>query len=90
MDKNEKQAELINVQETIEAYLDHPLSKEILKDNHDRAEEVKRGILFVDPVDVQTFIMHFVAIGEYRGLVRARTMVTDRLEEVKQEIKELN
>ncbi len=86
MDKT--RADIENHIGAIDAYVAHPISTEIERDNKEREESLEKAILYIDPIDMETMIAHFVAIGELRGLRRAKASLENRLSELKEELKE--
>lgn len=89
MDQVGDKTTLDNELRTIEAYLDHPISRKIFADSTNEQESLIRLILDIPVTDIQTFLAREQALGHLRGLRRARAIVDDDLEEIKQKIKEL-
>lgn len=73
---------------TIEAYLNQPISREIEAERVERENALLGIIVDRDIDDIPTFFVHMLAIGELRGLRRGRRMVTAKLQEIKDELKE--
>lgn len=88
MDTDEKQVKE-NELAVIEAYLNHPISREILKDNEEQQTGLVNIICEHDITDLGTFFAHFAAVGELRGLRRARVGLEGKAEELREIIANL-
>lgn len=88
MDTDAAQAQYENEMRAIEQYLEHPLSKAILKDSEEQQEAII-SLLCNNPItNVETFFAHFEAIGHLRGLRRAKVLIEEAVENVKTQLKE--
>lgn len=90
MDTATKQTELENQLREIEAFKKHPLMKAILDDNREQQEACVALLCDELVTDISSFFAHFAALGHLRGLRRMPCQIDDRLEEIKNEIKENN
>jgi hypothetical protein len=89
MDIDAKQQQYRNELAELESYLQHPISSEILRDNREREEQLINVVCRNDVVDIESFFAHFAAIGELKGLRRARVGMEGKVEELKETLKEL-
>jgi hypothetical protein len=90
VDKQAEQLRLKNEEDVLQAYLDHPISKDIELDNKESQDRFMT-VLIDDPItDIQSLINHFEARGHLRGLRQAKALILQSVEEVRQRIKELN
>lgn len=70
-------------------YLDHPISRKWLADNANEQEKAVR-LICNEPIDsIEAFFNHWQAVGHLRGLRRARSIIDDDLEEIKQQLEDL-
>jgi hypothetical protein len=89
MDQTADKSALENEVRAIEAYLGHPISKRIFADSQTEQESLIRLILDISVTNIETFLAREQALGHLRGLRRARAIVDDDLEDIKQKLKEL-
>lgn len=87
MDKKAEQ--LTQEQAEVQTYLDHPITKKIFADNAEQQESLIDLILNRPVVNIETFLAREQALGHLRGLRRAKSIVLDDLEEIKQEIESI-
>lgn len=84
-----EQQVLENEQKAIEMYLDHPISRRIFADNASEQETCINLILERPVINVETFLAREQALGHLRGLRRAKAILQDDLEEIKEKLKEI-
>jgi len=89
MDTDATKKQLENDLAVIEAYLDHPISREILKDNDEQQRGLIEVICDLPVVNIETFFAHFSAVGELRGLRRARVSLEGKADDIREQLKEL-
>ena len=89
MDVEAERQKLEDQKRFIEAYIDHPLSQEILRDNVEEQDAAINLICNVPVDSIQSFFAHFEACGFLHGLRRSRSITTDSLETIKQQLKEI-
>lgn len=89
MDVDADKIALENEKRTIEAYLDHPISREIYKDNAEEQEQIIELLCNRTITNAATFFGHFEAIGHLRGLRRGRAIINGKLEEIETQLKNL-
>jgi hypothetical protein len=89
MDQTADKTALENEMRAIEQYLSHPISRQIFSDSQDEQEKAIKLILDIPVINVETFLAREQALGHLRGLRRARAIVDDDLEDIKQKLKEL-
>ena len=85
----DNEAELKNQEAAIVQYLEHPITKKILADNAEEQDSLVDLILNRPVINIETFLAREQALGHLRGLRRAKAIVQDDLEEVKESIKNL-
>lgn len=71
----------------IEAYKAHPLTQMLWKDTLEQQETLLNQILEVPVVDIQTFLLREQSLGHLRGLRRNWALIEERLDEVKETLK---
>lgn len=74
----------------IHAYLNHPITQRILRDNQEQENALIDLICDAQIDSIAGFFAHFQAVGHLRGLRRGRALVMDSLETVNEELKELH
>lgn len=84
-DKQQKRLE----EAAIVAYLDHPITKKIFADNAEEQDGLIKLILERPVINIETFLAREQALGHLRGLRRAKSIVQDDLDEIKEEIARL-
>ena len=89
MDIDAERQQHQNELEVLESYLRHPISVEILRDNRERESQLINVICQNDVVDVESFFAHFAAVGELKGLRRARVGMEGKVEELKETLEQL-
>lgn len=89
MDIEAERQKLEDKKAYIEAYLDHPISKEIFRDNVEEQDAAINLICNVPIDSVQSFFAHFQSVGYLHGLRRSRAITTDSLEEVKNQLEHI-
>lgn len=89
MDVEAERKKLEDQKAFIEAFLDHPLAREILLDNKEEQEVSIERICNVPIDSFESFFGHFQAIGYLRGLRRSRNITTESLDRVKEELNQL-
>lgn len=89
MDKDAEKQQRENELATLESYLDHPVSKEILRSNNEECEALLTAVLRTEIVDLQTFFAHFRSLGKLEGLRQARLDMTAKRDELKEIIQSL-
>jgi len=89
MDTTADRQRLESEKRAIQQYLDHPISREILKDNEEGQEALVNTICNVPITDAESFFKHFEAVGHLRGLRRMRSLIDENVERIAQELKEL-
>lgn len=89
MDQDAERQKLEDSKLWIQQYLEHPLSVAIFQDNAEEQEKAVELLCNVPIHNLETLIGHFEARGHLRGLRRAKGQVMDKLEEVKDKLKEL-
>lgn len=89
MDKDAEKLQLDNEMKQIEQYLSHPISKRWITDNQQQQNALVNIICEMPIVDIKSFFDHFQAVGHLRGLRRAKALIDENLEEIKEQIKEL-
>lgn len=89
MDVDAEKQRLQNELGQLESYLSHPISREILRDNQEQQDGLIDIICNRTPMSFETFFAHFEAVGELRGLRRARAAMEAKVEELTEEIKNL-
>lgn len=89
MDKDAERKKLEDAANVIADYLEHPITKELRQDASEREEAVLKLICEIDIFDMQTFFMHFQAVGELQALRRQSSMLPARLKEIQENIKEI-
>lgn len=88
MDPATKQTQLENELRSIEAFQASPFMAEILRDNKEQQEACVRLLCEETVTDIGSFFAHFAALGHLRGLRRMPGIIEDKLEEIKQALKE--
>ncbi len=81
-------AERKKLQDWIDGYLAHPITVQLLQDSLDEQEKLVALLCNRTIVDAETFFAHFEAIGHLRGLRRTKSVLLDKLDEVKEQLKE--
>lgn len=89
MDIPENRAELENQQAVLEAYLQHPVTVEVLRDLKEQQDGMTE-VITMPVVSIETFFAHFEAVGTLRGLRRSEAVLQSSLETIKEKIKEQN
>lgn len=89
MDTEAQKQELENQQAALEQYLQHPVTREVLKDLDQQADILLQQILEVPVMDVESFFKREQSLGHLRGLRRTKARVMENLEDVKEQLKEL-
>jgi hypothetical protein len=89
MDVAAKRQELINQQAAIEGFLQHPVTVEVIRDLDEQVEAAITQILQITPTDIESFLNREQSLGHLRGLRRAKSKLTESLEDVKEQLKEL-
>lgn len=89
MDTDSEKTKLEDRLAFIQSYLEHPISQEALRDNQEEQDGAVNLICNVPVNSVESFFAHFQAVGYLAGLRRGRALMTDTIEEVKNEIKNL-
>jgi uncharacterized protein (DUF2164 family) len=90
MDKDAERKQLQDEKAFIESWKSHALTASIfttLREEEDVLVNVLCGGRTVH--DTESFFTHFEAVGHLRGLRRARALIDERLEEIKEELKDL-
>lgn len=72
----------------VEAYLAHPITKAVFDDSTNEQEKIIQLLTNVPINNIESFFAHFEAIGHLRGLRRGKAIILDKLEEVKDQLKE--
>lgn len=72
-----------------QAWLEHPLTLEVTRDNEEQQQGLIDLICNREPDSIGSFFAHFIAIGELRGLRRSKGITLDSLQSVKTELQEL-
>ncbi len=83
--KVELEAEVV----TIENYLNHPITKRIFADSVTEQDTLVKLILERPVTNFETFLAREQALGHLRGLRRARALVQDELEDIREELKKV-
>lgn len=89
MDKDAEIKQLTDSRDWIRGWLDHPITKEVFQD---LAEQQESGLSLLcgrTPNSIETFLGHFEAIGELRGIRRVKALVDGKLVEIEEQIKDL-
>lgn len=90
MDKDAEKQKLEDAKAFIEAWLDHPITRELLRENQEQ-EAALVSTITDRPVEGLTSMAALVeAKGELRGVRRWRGLVSDKLTEIKEQLKELD
>lgn len=89
MDIDAERKKLEDQQAFIQSWLEHPITQETTQDNSEQQQALV-DLICNRPIDsFGSFFAHFEAVGELRGLRRAKGITQDSLESVKRELKEL-
>lgn len=88
-DAESQRSVLQNQQDYIQAYLDHPVTREMHMAIAERAEELTEVICTRDVDCIESFFSHWIAIGGLRELRRIKSMAKDSLDEIKEQLNEL-
>lgn len=89
MNIDEERHRLENEKATIEGYLNHPITREILKDNEEEQQGLINVITVGEIVDISTFFAHFQAVGQLKGLRQSSAILRGSLERIKEELERL-
>jgi len=90
MDKEAERKQQLTAEEVaIQTYLDHPITQKIFADNAEQQESLIDLILNRPVINVETFLAREQALGHLRGLRRAKSIILDDLDEIKEEIKNI-
>lgn len=84
-----RKGELENEQRYIQAWLDHPLTKELLASYELSAENLSTLVLEAQIKDLPSLIAHFEVRGHRQGVLQAKRCITARLSEIEQELESL-
>lgn len=88
MDTTAERNRLESEKRALQQYLDHPISKEILKDNEESQESLITTITNVPIDSIEGFFNHFEAVGHLRGLRQAKALLLGSLEAIEKQLKE--
>ena len=89
MDKDAERQKLQDEKSFIEAWRNHAITVAIFTDLQEGQEGLINVICNQPVSDIESFFKHFEAVGHLRGLRRVKSITDLRLEEIKEELKEL-
>lgn len=89
MDVEAQKSQLVNQQAELEQYLQHPVTIEVLRDCDEQQERLLKSILNDPITNLEAFFNREQALGHLRGIRQFRALLTESLEDVKEQIKGL-
>lgn len=89
MDTDAERQKLENEKAFVLSWLEHPVSQEIARDNAEHQDALIDLICNREPDSIGSFFAHFIAIGELRGLRRAKGEIQSSIQTIEQQLKEL-
>ena len=89
MDKEAVIQQVKDREAVVTAFLAHPFNVQIKQDN-DEQQTALLSLICEHPVNnIETLVAHFEAIGHLRGLRRSAALLTESLEDIKEELEKL-
>lgn len=89
MDTTAERNRLESEKRALQAYLDHPITREILRDNEESQDSLINTITMVKIDSIATFFDHFEAVGHLRGLRQAKALLLESVELIDRQLKEI-
>lgn len=89
MDKDGERKQLEDAAAIIAGYQNHAITQELDRADKESEDELLRTICNVPVVDLESFFVHFLAVGGLQQLRKRNAMLPAKLEEIQDKIKEL-